>query len=98
MPPKQNRLRRAILAALYDHFKTLPLTPLDGRELAELVDAPQKEVTWNAAYLSLAGLLTLHSYPGPAGYGASLTAAGVELVESPRAMGRKLPLRKGKEE
>ncbi|WP_461208372.1 hypothetical protein [Desulfocurvus sp. DL9XJH121] len=93
MARRENRIRRAMLLALYERFKEAPLMPVELRELADELDLPRAEARWNAAYLSLAGLLSLSSVQWGTGLGLALTAPGVDLAEEPRALRARFPLR-----
>ena len=94
MAVRENRLRRAILHNLYQRFREVPLAPVELGELAADLKAQRTELRWNAAYLSLAGLLTMHSVHSGTGQGLSLTAAGIDLVEDARGLRTKFPVRK----
>jgi hypothetical protein len=93
MPAKENRLRRAVLETLYRHFKAMPMVAMDLGDLADELGAPRAELRWNAAYLSLAGFVSLCSLHAGSGQGVELTAQGIDLVEDPRALRARLPLR-----
>lgn len=93
MPAKENRLRRALLSALYERFKATPMIPVELGELADELAADRSELRWNAAYLSLAGYLTVRSMHSGSGQGLELTAEGIDLVEDQHAFRARLPLR-----
>lgn len=94
MAARENRIRRATLEALYRRFRATPLVAVELGELAEELGVERAELRFNAAYLSLAGFLSLSSVGSGTGQGLCLTAPGVDIVEDPRALRARFPLRR----
>lgn len=92
----ENRLRRKILLSLYEHFKHMPLSPLESGELARACETTPQEFNWNVAYLEMAGYVGLHKYSGGSGYAVSITVTGIDLVEDGFALKKRFALRRPK--
>ena len=92
----ENRLRRKILLRLYEHFKRMPLSPLESGELARDCETTPREINWNVAYLEMSGYVGLHKYSGGSGYAVSITATGIDLMENRFALKKRFALRRPK--
>jgi hypothetical protein len=74
-----------MLERLYAWFREYPLAPMELRQLAELCSADTPTLNWNIIYLEKKGWVELiHAADCPPfiACAASLTGAGIDLVEN----------------
>jgi hypothetical protein len=86
------RLRRKLLMSLYRFFTESPYAEIELGQLAEICGAEASDLNWNMVYLEKCGLIELgHSTDCPPFISctASITAAGVDLVETPGSLNEK---------
>jgi len=81
-------LRSRILKMLYERFREYPYAQIELSEIGETCLAEAKDLNWNLVYLEKCGFLELGKsmdcYPY-VGCSATITAAGIELVENKAA-------------
>ena len=90
------RLRRCILEHIYEQFTGLPYGQTDIGQLADLCGAEPKAMNWNLVYLEKCGLIELaKAFDSPpfVACSASITAAGIDLVEDAIAFKKRFPVR-----
>ena len=88
------RLRRCIMSYLYAMFKQFPYAVVELRQIEEECGSSTTEVNWNMVYLEKCGLVALmksDDLPPYVACAATLTAAGIELVEDPAECRRRFP-------
>lgn len=86
------RLRKKLLLSLYRFFTEMPYAEMELSRLSELCEAESAELNWNMVYLEKCGLVELgHSTDCPpfVSCTASITAAGIDLVEIPEGLDEK---------
>jgi hypothetical protein len=89
---KAKRIRKSILLSLYRFFIKAPYAELELSQLAEQCDAEPAEMNWNIVYLEKCGLVTLgrsSDCPPYVSCTVNITAAGVDLVETPGGLDEK---------
>lgn len=100
-PPKEadvdkaKRLRKSILLIMYRFFTGAPYAEMELGQLSEQCGAEAADLNWNLVYLEKCGLLELgraSDCPPYVSCTANLTAAGVDLVETPGALDEKFRL------
>jgi hypothetical protein len=82
-------LRRCILMALYHFFVEYPYAVMEFDQLAENCKSTPKELNWNIVYLEKRGLVEVIRSSDCQPYvacAASISAAGVDLVEDRYAL------------
>ena len=87
-------LRRCILLTLYAAFREHPYAPVEMREIGETCQTSAPDLNWNMVYLEKCGLVELgrgYDTPPYIAAAASISAAGIDLVEDPPAFGRRFP-------
>jgi hypothetical protein len=80
------RLRRALLHSLYFKFREFPYAAIELSQLCEECRVTPSDLNWNMVYLEKCGYVELgKAIPAPpfVASSASITAAGIELVEDP---------------
>lgn len=88
------RLRRCILEQLYACFQQYPLAAIELRQIEEDCHTSATALNWNIVYLEKKGWVELiHSTDCPpyVACTASLSGAGIDLVENPPAFDAQLP-------
>lgn len=86
------RLRKQLLLALYHSFIETPYAEMELSRLSEVCKAEASDLNWNMVYLEKSGLIEMgHSSDCPpfVSCTASITAAGVDLVETPGGLDEK---------
>ena len=81
---KTQHLRACILKHLYEWFKQYPLASIELRQLSDTCRVNAQDLNWNMAYLEKKGLINLNlavDCPPFIACTASLTAAGIDLIE-----------------
>lgn len=89
---KAKQLRKQILLHLYRFFTEMPYAEMELGQLSELCDAEAADLNWNMVYLEKCGLVEMGGFsdcPPYVACAASITAAGVDLVESPGGLDEK---------
>jgi hypothetical protein len=82
---KAKRIRKTILISLYRFFTQAPYAELELSQLSEFCEAGADELNWNIVYLEKCGLVELGrsaDCPPFVSCTATITAAGIDLVES----------------
>lgn len=81
-------LRYNILAMLYKAFRDFPQAQIELGEIETACETSTKDLNWNLVYLEKCGYIELAKssdcYPYAA-CSATMTAAGIDLVEDPEA-------------
>lgn len=86
------RLRRRVMEALYALFREYPYAPIELGHLQDACGVGAKTLNWNMVYLEKCGYLELDKSgdcPPFVACTASLTAAGIDLVEDAAAFQRR---------
>ena len=89
---KAKQLRKKLLLSLYRFFTEMPYAEIELSHLAELCCEQPADLNWNMVYLEKRGLIELgHSTDCPpyVSCTACITAAGVDLVETPGGLDEK---------
>jgi len=79
-----HRIRRCVMEALYDFFKSFPYATMELRQLSEEFGIEPGDLNWNIVYLEKCGLVDLaKSYAQPpfVSPSAVITAGGIELID-----------------
>ena len=87
-------LRRCILLTLYAAFREHPYAPVEMREIEESCRTSAPDLNWNMVYLEKCGLVELgrgYDAPPHVAAAASISAAGIDLVEDPPAFEGRFP-------
>ncbi len=88
------RLRRCMLMNLYGIFKQYPYAAVELKQIEEDCRSTTTEVNWNMVYLEKCGYVELGKSVEAPPYVAStatLTAAGIDLIEDGEAFHRRFP-------
>lgn len=89
---KAKGIRKTILLSLYRFFTEAPYAEYELSQLAEVCEAEPADLNWNIVYLEKCGLVELgrsSDCPPYVSCTATITAAGVDLVEAPGAIDEK---------
>jgi hypothetical protein len=89
---KAKRIRKTILLSLYRFFTEAPYAEYELGQLADVCKAEPADLNWNIVYLEKCGLVELgrsSDCPPYVSCTATITAAGVDLVETPGAVDEK---------
>jgi hypothetical protein len=87
-------LRRCMLIHLYAIFKQYPYAAVELRQIEEDCHSNTSEVNWNMVYLEKCGYVELGKSVEAPPYVAStatLTAAGIDLIEDGDEFDRRFP-------
>lgn len=85
-------LRKKLLLYLYRFFTEMPYAEMELSQLSELCEVESAELNWNMVYLEKCGLIELGHSTDCQPYvscTATITAAGVDLVETPGRLDEK---------
>lgn len=88
------KLRRCMLLNLYAVFRAYPYAAVELRQIEEDCRTTTDEVNWNMVYLERCGYLELGKSveaPPYVASSATLTAAGIDLIEDRDEFDRRLP-------
>ena len=88
------KLRRCMLMNLYAIFKQYPYAVVELKQIEEDCQSSTPEVNWNMVYLEKCGYVELGKAVEAPPYVAStatLTAAGIDLIEDGEAFDRRVP-------
>lgn len=88
------QLRRCILWHLYAIFKQYPYAAIELKQIEEDCSSNTAEVNWNMVYLEKCGYVELGKSVEAPPYVAStatLTAAGIDLIEEGEEFDRRFP-------
>ena len=88
------RLRRCMLMNLNAVFKQYPYAAVELRQIEEDCRSTPQAVNWNMVYLEKCGYIELGTSVEAPPYVAStatLTAAGIDLIEDGEAFDRRFP-------
>ncbi len=88
------RLRRCMLMNLYAIFKQYPYAAVELKQIEEDCRSNPQEVNWNMVYLEKCGYIELGTSVEAPPYVAStatLTAAGIDLIEDGEQFDRRFP-------
>jgi hypothetical protein len=89
---KAKNIRKTVLFSLYRFFTEAPYAEYELSQLAEICEADAADLNWNIVYLEKCGLVELgrsSDCPPYVSCTATITAAGVDLVETPGAVDEK---------
>ena len=78
------RLRRCILAVLYEFFQAYPYGAMELRQIKETCNTPSRLLNWSLVYLEKCGYLERDKSPDCPPFvacSASITAQGIDLIE-----------------
>ncbi len=92
--PEHIRLRRCILSRLYELFKKFPYAAIELKQIEEDCQTEPKEINWNMVYLEKCGFVELGKSiesPPYIASSVSLTARGIDLIESEDEYNQVLP-------
>lgn len=92
---KAKHLRKSILLILYRFFTEAPYAELELPQLSDQCGSNAAFLNWNLVYLEKCGLVELgksSDCPPYVSCTASLTSAGVDLVETPGGLDEKFRL------
>jgi len=92
--PVQKQLRHCILLTLYRNFTEYPYAAIELRQLEEDCQTEARSLNWNCVYLEKSGLVELGrsiECPPYVASSASLTAAGIDLVEDEELFNHRFP-------
>ena len=87
-------LRRCILKALYDFFKSYPYGLMELGTIDEMCRSRPAQLNWNIAYLEKCGYVELDrsmDCPPYISCTASITAKGIDLVEHVQKLDKIFP-------
>ena len=87
-------LRRCVLETLYDFFKTYPFGLAELRTIDETCRSNPESLNWNMVYLEKCGYVELDKSmdcPPYVSCTATITAKGIDLVETPQKFEKKFP-------
>jgi len=87
-------LRRCILKTLYEFFKAYPFGLAELRTIDETCQSNPELLNWNMVYLEKCGYVELDKSmdcPPYLSCTATITAKGIDLVETPREFEKKFP-------
>lgn len=87
-------LRRCMLMHLYAVFKQYPYAAVELKQIEEDCRSTPQEVNWNMVYLEKCGYVELGTSVEAPPYVAStatLTAAGIDLIEDGEQFDRRFP-------
>ena len=90
----QKHLRRCILMNLYQNFIEYPYAAIELRQLENDCGTDTKSLNWNCVYLEKSGLVELGrsiECPPYVATSASLTAAGIDLIEDEGLFNSRFP-------
>ena len=88
------RLRRCMLTQLYAVFKQVPYAAVELKQIEEDCRSNTADVNWNMVYLEKCGYVELGTAVEAPPYVAStatLTAAGIDLIEDSEQFDRRFP-------
>ena len=88
------KLRRCILIHLYAVFRQFPYAVVELKQIEEDCHSSTAEVNWNMVYLEKCGYVELGKSVEAPPYVAStatLTAAGIDLIEDGEAFDHRFP-------
>jgi len=91
---KQKSLRRCILEKLYEAFREFPYGLVELSQLAEKCSADPESLNWNIVYLEKHGYVKPDrsmDCPPFISCTATITASGIDLVETPSEFDQKFP-------
>ena len=86
------QLRRCILTVLYRFFRGYPYAQIELGDIGDACDVEIKTLNWNLVYLEKCGYVELAGSIDSSTYvacSASITAAGIDLVENETAFKRR---------
>ena len=87
-------LRRCILKALYDFFRSYPYELMELGTIDEMCRSRPERLNWNIAYLEKCGYVELDrsmDCPPYISCTASITAKGIDLVEDVQKLDKIFP-------
>jgi len=79
------KLRRCILELLYALFQETPFAEVELAHIEDSCHTDARELNWNIVYLEKCGYIALNKSADcitHVGFAASITAAGIDLVEN----------------
>ena len=89
-----HRIRRCLMEALYEFFKSFPYATMELRQLSEDYNIQPEDLNWNIVYLEKCGFVELaksYSIPPFVSPSAVITAEGIELIEDEHQFNRRFP-------
>ena len=92
--PEHIRLRRCILSRLYELFKKFPYAAIELKQIEEDCRIEANEINWNMVYLEKCGFIELGKSienPPYIASSVSLTAGGIDLIESEDEFNQRFP-------
>jgi len=95
MKNRHSRLRRCILETLYALFREFPYAQIELRQLQDTCETERKDLNWNIVYLEKCGYVELSKSDESLPYvatSATITAAGIDLIEDKERLAKKFPL------
>ena len=89
------KLRRCILQNLYSFFKEFPYGSMEIHHMVESCETVAQSLNWNLVYLEKCGYIELDKStdcPPYVSCTATITAAGIDLVEDEAEFSIKFPI------